>query len=105
MCYNISIFKIWLIFITIPKTVIGISAPYFETAPYFPNKLFWTDIKITKLISVIKLLIPKEASLPITFVSNFIISLVKLIDLNFLTYKIFNIKVKRRKNCIFGYIL
>jgi len=43
---------------TIPMTVIGISAPYFDMAPYFTKVLFITPMITTMESWVRKLLIP-----------------------------------------------
>ena len=88
------LFNIWLIFITIPRTVIGISAPNFDSAPYFPSVLFSVAITNTILIWFIKLLIPNIETFFATFAFTLNASLLNLIDLNFLTYNAFSINTK-----------
>ena len=87
------LFNIWLIFITIPNTVIGISAPNLLSAPYLPNKLFSAVITHTTLICVIKLLIPNAETFLHTFAFNLKLSLDNFIDLNLFIYATFNINV------------
>ena len=69
------------------------SDPNFDIAPYLLNKLFCTVITQTKLICVIKLLIPKDATLILLFNSNLKLVLLNSIVLNFLIYKTFITKV------------
>ena len=87
------LFNIWFIFITIPKTVIGISAPYLLFAPYFPSRLFSAVITHTMLIWVIKLLIPSIDTFLHTPAFNLKLSLDNFIDLNLLMYATFKTNV------------
>ena len=88
------LFNIWFIFITIPRTVIGISAPNFDSAPYFPSVLFSVAITNTILIWFIKLLIPNIETFLATLAFILNVSLLNFIDLNFFTYNAFNINTK-----------
>ena len=71
-----------------PNTVIGISEPNSDSAPYLPSKLFSVAITNTILICVIKLLIPNIETFLTTFFSNLNCSFVNFIDLNLFMYAI-----------------
>ncbi len=75
------------------STVIGISEPNLDSAPYLANRLFSNAITTTKLICVIKLLIPKADTFFPTLHLSLKVSLLISIDLNFLIYHAFKINV------------